>query len=110
MGASAGFPLRKYGGCDIVGGSCLATYASAEFTSCAAASMLRSSANWMVIVLMPWALTEVIESMPAIVENCFSSGVATAAAMVSGLAPGSWAETWIVGKSTLGSDETGSKR
>jgi hypothetical protein len=48
--------------------------------------------------------------MPAIVENCFSRGVATAAAMVSGLAPGSWAETWIVGKSTLGSEETGSRR
>ena len=38
---------------------------------------------------MPWPLTEVIESMPAMVENCFSSGVATAEAMVSGLAPGS---------------------
>ena len=110
MGASAGFTLRKYGGVDIVGGSCLATYAIAEFTSCAAASMLRLSANWMVIVLMPWALTEVIESMPAIVENCFSSGVATAAAMVSGLAPGSSPVTWMVGKSMLGSADTGSSR
>ena len=36
-------------------------------------------------------------SMPAIVENCFSSGVATAAAIVSGLAPGSEALTLIVG-------------
>src|SRR5258706_8995924 len=64
----------------------------------------------MVTLVMPWPESEVIWSMPAIVENCFSSGVATAAAMVSGLAPGSWAETCIVGKSTLGSDETGSKR
>ena len=31
---------------------------------------------------------EVIESMPAMVENCFSSGVATEEAIVSGLAPG----------------------
>ena len=41
--------------------------------------------------------------MPAIVENCFSSSVATAEAMVSGLAPGSSAVTWMVGKSTFGS-------
>ena len=58
------------------------------WTSCAAASMLRSSVNWMVILVLPAALDELIESIPAIVENCFSSGVATADAMVSGLAPG----------------------
>ena len=38
-----------------------------------------------------------IESTPAMMENCFSSGVATAEAIVSGLAPGRLAETWIVG-------------
>jgi hypothetical protein len=37
---------------------------------------------------MPSALIEVIESTPAMVENCFSSGVATAEAIVAGLAPG----------------------
>ena len=31
------------------------------------------------------------------VENCFSSGVATAAAIVCGLAPGSPADTCMVG-------------
>ena len=31
------------------------------------------------------------------VENCFSSGVATAEAMVSGVAPGRVALTWMVG-------------
>ena len=36
--------------------------------------------------------------MPAMVENCFSSGVATAEAIVSGLAPGRLAVTWMVGK------------
>ncbi len=36
----------------------------------------------------PREFVEVIESMPAMVENCFSSGVATDEAMVSGLAPG----------------------
>ena len=70
------------------GGSCGAAAAMADCTSCAAASMLRSSVNWMVIWVVPSALVEVIESMPAMVENCFSSGVATAEAMVSGLAPG----------------------
>ena len=72
--------------------------------------MFRSSVNWIVIWVMPCALVDVIESMPAMVENCFSSGVATAEAMVSGLAPGRVAVTWIVGKSTLGRSLTGRKR
>jgi hypothetical protein len=44
------------------------------------------------------------------VENWRSSGVATEAAIVSGEAPGRPAETWIVGKSTLGRSEIGSRR
>jgi len=64
----------------------------------------------MVICVVPWPPTEVIWSMPAMVENCFSSGVATADAMVSGLAPGSCALTWMVGKSMLGSVDTGNSR
>ena len=59
--------------------------------------MLRSNLNWMVICATPWALMEVIESTPAIVENCFSSGVATEDAIVCGLPPGRLAETWMVG-------------
>src|SRR5579883_2064260 len=55
-------------------------------------------------------LTEFIESIAGIVENCFSSGVATADAIVSGEAPGSEALTWIVGKSTFGRSDTGSRR
>ena len=51
-----------------------------------------------------------MEFRPAIVENWFSSGVATAAAMVSGLAPGRLAVTSRVGKSTLGRSLTGSCR
>jgi sugar/nucleoside kinase (ribokinase family) len=72
--------------------------------------MLRSSANWSVIWVTPWPLTEYMESTPAMVENCFSSGVATAEAIVSGLAPGNSALTWMVGKSTFGSELTGSSR
>ena len=40
---------------------------------------------------------------PAMRVNCFSSGVATDAAITSGLAPGRPALTMIVGKSTSGS-------
>ena len=47
---------------------------------------------------------------PAIIENWFSIGVATADAMVSGLAPGKLAVTSKVGKSTLGRSLTGSAR
>ena len=62
------------------------------------------------ICVRPSALDDVIESMPAIVVNCFSSGVATAEAIVSGLAPGSAAATWMVGKSMLGRSLTGRSR
>jgi hypothetical protein len=81
----------------------------AAWTSCAAASMFRLSANWMVIEVNPCALDEVMESMPAMVVNWRSRGVATAEAMVSGLAPGSAADTWMVGKSTLGRSLTASR-
>ena len=47
--------------------------------------------------MLPRLLVDVIVSMPAMVENCFSSGVATADAIVSGLAPGRLALTVIVG-------------
>ena len=47
--------------------------------------------------VLPWLLVELIEVTPAMVENCFSSGVATELAIVSGLAPGRPAMTWIVG-------------
>ena len=92
------------------GGSLRKAVEIADCTSCAAASMSRSSENCRVIEVDPWALVEVIESRPAMVENCPSSGVATAAAIVSGDAPGRLALTEMVGKSTLGSSETGSAR
>ncbi len=59
--------------------------------------MFRSSENWMVMLQEPRADVDVMLSMPAMVENCFSSGVATADAMVSGLAPGRLALTVSVG-------------
>src|SRR6266516_6550526 len=72
--------------------------------------MLRSSENWIVIEVDPSPLDDVMLSMPAIIENCFSSGVATAAAIVSGLAPGRFAVTRRVGKSELGRSLTGNAR
>lgn len=45
--------------------------------------------------------------MPAMRPNCRSSGEATAEAIVSGLAPGRLAETWMTGNSTCGSGATG---
>ena len=60
--------------------------------------------------MVPSALDDVISVTPAIRPSERSSGVATVAAIVSGLAPGNCACTEIVGKSTCGSGETGSRR
>ena len=66
-------------------------------TSWAAASMLRSNVNCRVTLVRPRTLVDVIESSPGTVENCRSRTVATEAAMVSGLAPGRFAWTCMVG-------------
>src|SRR6201991_3849883 len=108
IGASAGFTLRYVGGVDMPCGRWRCAAEMAAWTSCAAPSMLRSSAKVTVIVVEPSELDEVIESMPATVDSCASSGVATDEAMVSGEAPGRLALMLIVGKSTLGSSLTGS--
>src|SRR2546422_6920974 len=84
------------------GGSCRSVFEIAACTSWAAASMFRDSVNCSVMLVPPKVLEDVMASSPAIVENCFSSGVATAAAIVCGLAPGNPADTEIVGKSTFG--------
>ena len=68
-------------------------FAIADCTSWAAASMLRERPNCKVIFVDPCELDDVMASMPAMVANCFSRGVATADAMVSGLAPGRLALT-----------------
>src|SRR5438445_9036397 len=109
IGWSAGFTFWYEGG-TIPVGSCRSVLEIAAWMSWAAASMLRSRVNWSVMLVLPRLDEEVIWSTPAIVENCFSSGVATADAMVSGLAPGRLAFTWIVGKSTFGRLLTGKGR
>src|SRR6516165_3237322 len=78
-------------------------------TSCAAASILRDRSNCSVIEVTPTPLNDVIWLSDGIEVNCCSSGVATADAIVLGLAPGYCAVTLIVGKSTLGTAATGSR-
>ena len=80
----------------------------AACTSRAAASMSRLMSNCRVTEAAPSELDEVIWLTPAMRPNWRSSGVATDEAMVSGLAPGRPALTPITGKSTLGSEATGS--
>ncbi len=60
------------------------------------------------IPVAPSELVEVICETPGICAICRSSGWATEAAIVSGEAPGSEAETEMVGKSTCGKGATGS--
>ena len=88
-------------------GSCPPAALIASSTSFAAPSMLRLRSNCSVIWLVPSTLTDVICDRPGIWPNCVSSGVATAVAIVSGLAPGYCAVTVSVGNSTVGSGATG---
>ena len=110
IGKSPGLTLRNCGGVVISGGSRRAAVESAVCTSSAALSMSRLSSNWMVIEVEPWVDDEVIELIPEMVDNCRSIGDAIDAAIVSGLAPGSCAWIWMVGKSTRGSAATASSR
>src|SRR3954451_1294095 len=109
-GKSAGFTLRKLGGIVISIGSRRCAMVSAVCTSRAAASMLRLRSNWMVICVVPCDELDDIDEMPAMVDNWRSMMPATEAAMVSALAPGRVAVTAMVGKSPLGSADTGSSR
>jgi hypothetical protein len=72
--------------------------------------MSRFRSNCRVTLLLPVELDEVVSSMPAIVVNWRSSGLATAEAIVPGSPPGSPAPTFSVGKSTFGRSLTGGAR
>jgi hypothetical protein len=110
MGESEGLTFCSDGGAGMSFGSDRFDREMAPWTSCAAASMSRSRSNCSVMLVLPSEFVELIELMPATVANCFSSGVATAAAMVSGVAPGRLALTEMVGKSMLGRSLTGRER
>src|SRR5215470_14951138 len=75
--------------------------------SLAAPSMLRSRSNCTTTVVLARPLVDVTWATPGIWANCRSRGCATDEAMVSALAPGYCALTWMVGKSTLGRGATG---
>ena len=72
--------------------------------------MSRLSSNCRVIWLMPYELDDVISCIAGIWPKLRSSGAVTSEPMTLGLAPGSWVVTWMVGKSTCGSEDTGSQR
>ena len=82
----------------------------AACTSRAAPLMSRLRSNCRITRLLPKDEDDVISVTPAIAPKARSSGVATVAAMVSGLAPGMLADTAIVGKSTCGKGDTGNKK
>jgi len=107
MGASAGFTFRYEGFPGRLAGNWLRAALIAACTSRAAASMFRLRSNWSTIPVEPSWLVDVIWLMPAILPNCRSRGVATAEAIVSGLAPGNPADTWMTGNSTCGNGATG---
>src|SRR5204863_3655110 len=67
----------------------------------------RFRSNCKTIPVEPIWLVDVIWFTPAMRPNCRSRGVATAEAIVSGLAPGRPAFTETVGNSTSGSGATG---
>ena len=69
--------------------------------------MLRLRSNCSTTRVEPSDDREVISLIPAMLPSARSSGVATVAAMVSGLAPGRLALTEITGNSTCGSADTG---
>src|SRR5215467_7405002 len=110
IGASAGLTFRYVGFDGRFGGSWPFAALIADCTSRAAPLMSRERSNWSVTAEAPRKLVEVISVTAAIRVNWRSSGVATAEAIVSGLAPGNPAPTEIVGKSTCGSGATGRNR
>src|ERR1043166_4939282 len=87
IGASAGFTLRQLGRDGRLLGRLPAAALMAACTSRPAASMLRFRSNTSVIDAEPWLLDEVISVTPAMRPNWRSSGVTTAEAIGSGLAP-----------------------
>ena len=97
IGASAGLTFRYVGLLGSPDGSRLRAALIAACTSRAAPSMSRLKSNCSVMRVEPSELDEVISVTPLMRPSERSSGVATVAAIVSGLAPGSDACTEIVG-------------
>ena len=97
IGSLFGLFLRNDGADGMPAGRSGITAAIAVCTSTVALSMSRSRSNCSVMFVPPEPLRETIESSPAIVVSCRSSGLATDAAIVPGSAPGRLALTFSVG-------------
>ncbi len=109
IGLSDGLIARNVGGLGMFLGSEPSAALIASSTSVSALAMLVLRPNCSVICVVPSTLAEVICDRPgSIWPNSVSSGVATVAAIVAGLAPGYCAVTVSVGNSTFGSGATGS--
>src|SRR5580658_2237912 len=102
IGWSAGLIFRYLGREGRFDGRKPAAELMAACTSRAAPLMSRLRSNWSVTLADPTELREVISVIPEMRVNCFSSGVATDAAITSGLAPGRLPLTKMVGESTSG--------
>src|SRR5271166_274451 len=102
IGESAGLIFLQLGFCGRLDGNWPRAALIAACTSRAEASMFRLKSNCMVMRQLPSELDDVISFKPAMRPNWRSRGVATADAIVSGLAPGNAAETMMVGNSTSG--------
>src|SRR5689334_1757891 len=92
IGVSAGLLVLYVGGAGSVRGRRLGAALIGACTSCSAASMLRSRLNCSVICDWPKLDTLVICVSDGIWPSWRSSGVVTAEAIVSALAPGSRVE------------------
>src|SRR5690242_12732678 len=109
MGWSDGLFFRYPGLLGRFAGSWPRAALMAACTSRAAASIFRSRSNCIVICKEPVLLLDVISEIPAMRPKLRSSGVVTAEAIVSGLAPVRPTFTLMVGYSTWGRGATGRK-
>ena len=97
IGACEGFTFRYCGMPGMPLGSCARDALIAACTSRAAASTSRPSSKRSSTWAEPWVLEDVISLSPGMVPSARSSGVATVAAIDSGLAPGRLALMLIAG-------------
>src|SRR5271155_5035523 len=102
IGASDGLTSRMVGCAGRFVGSWDDAALMAAWTCSKSVVRFWPSSNCSVMAVEPCEFTDVIWVMPGMCDNCRSSGVATFAGMVSGLAPGRLVLIWTVGKSTLG--------
>ena len=110
MGDVEELSLRKVGRLGMPGGSWSMTPLMAACTSRAASFRSRSRSKNIRTSVLPVLLDDEMLVSPGMEPSARSSGPATVAAMLTGLAPGRLAETTTIGVSICGRGETGSIR